>query len=151
MKARLVRWRAKDVHPPGASLDKFWDDPEPTVAADGSAKKPVRVFGGPGLGFEYVTAFGIEVAGEDVFAQLPATPEGPTAEPTGAEWVAAEAKRMKEAGKIPVLKTHFAAELAKRMKVAAAAKRNTPLHPLSAGYISNQLSDWGLWPISKIE
>jgi hypothetical protein len=50
LKAKLVRWRPRDVDPPGTSLDSFWDAPEPTVQPDGSAKTIVGVFGGQVLG-----------------------------------------------------------------------------------------------------
>jgi hypothetical protein len=83
LKAKLIRWRARDVHPPGASLDGLWDDPERTVQPDGSAKKLIGVSDSDaGVGFDYVTVFGIEIAREDVLAQLSpiAEPETPPVE-----------------------------------------------------------------------
>ena len=66
------------------------------------------------------------------------------------EWIAAEAKRMKMAGKIPsdIKITHFAKELERRMK--AAAPTNDSIRLVGWRHIKNKLPEWGLWPISSI-
>jgi hypothetical protein len=69
--------------------------------------------------------------------------------PTGAEWLADEARRMKAAGAIPPLQSEFARELERRMLIAA--ETNKSIRPLKASYLENQLRNWGLWPASIIE
>jgi hypothetical protein len=77
LKAGLVRWYPQDVHPPGASLDRFWQDPEPTFRPDGSWIKTMisQVPGDPM--FDVVTVFGLEIALEDVLTALPSPPIEP--------------------------------------------------------------------------
>jgi hypothetical protein len=94
LKAGLVRWRARDVEPPGASLDEFWQDPEPTLRPDGSWLKTVvsQVPGDPE--FDTVTVFGIEVAREGIEALLAPEPRSDRP-PRGSteRWVYDEMKR----------------------------------------------------------
>jgi hypothetical protein len=95
----------------------------------------------------------IELLRVDVVALLPGKPvvggavNGFT--PTKI-WAAEEAKRMKGAGKIPegIGISDFARELETRM--AAAAKTDDPVRPVTWMHIKNHLREWGLWPINKI-
>jgi hypothetical protein len=80
----------------------------------------------------------------------------PTMEGTGerittAQWIAAEAKRLKRSDEIPanIGKTDFAKLLADNMRTAA--KTNESIRAITRQSLMNRLSDWGLWPISAIE
>jgi hypothetical protein len=63
-------------------------------------------------------------------------------------WITDEARRMKDAGKIPIRITDFARELERRMKKAA--EKNQSLRPVGWRHIKNMLPRWVLWPISCI-
>jgi hypothetical protein len=119
-------------------------------------------------GFGGYDLFGIEVPLAAVEALLPAAvePEAPVEQPplpaeepespavqNTASWIAAEARQLKHAGKIPagIIKTEFAKMLVDQMGKAARAKRlPTQLRPVTSGYLKDKLSDWDLWPIDKI-
>jgi hypothetical protein len=82
-------------------------------------------------------------------------PRPPVAGPptdTGA-WIAAEARRMKTAGKdfyggSKPIKSNFAKTLAKQMDKAARSGKS--IHPVGWRHIYNNLQTWDLWPTSKI-
>ena len=66
-------------------------------------------------------------------------------------WIAAEAKRMKDANEISpdIGISDFARELEGRMQKAAAT--NKSLRPIKWRSIKNKLREWGLWPVTSIK
>ena len=66
-------------------------------------------------------------------------------------WIAAEAKRMKDANEIPtdIGISDFARELEGRMRKAATT--NKSLRPIKWRSIKNKLREWGLWPVTSIK
>ena len=96
-------------------------------------------------------AYGIEVAREDVLALLPEEPGEPEEPATAKVWIVEEARQMKRDGKIPkgINKTDFAQLIEERM--IKAVRAGTVKKAVGWPYIKNQLSDWGLWPISSIK
>jgi hypothetical protein len=95
--------------------------------------------------------YGITVSRTHVCALLPKEPTKREDRNSAGKWVAAEAKRMKAAGRIPggeSAKTEFARELERRMKNAADADRS--IRPVKYRHIMNSLKKWGLWPPASI-
>ena len=94
-------------------------------------------------------ALGIKVSRAHLIALLPEDPHKNEQVRGAGVWIAAEVKRMKEAGDIPdgIGITEFSRELARRMKKAAA----TDHRPIKARSIENGLRAWGLWPITRIK
>ena len=66
-------------------------------------------------------------------------------------WVTNEAKQMKKDDEIPadIGISEFARELASRMRDAAKIDRS--VRPVKWTYLKNHLSEWDLWPVSKIK
>jgi hypothetical protein len=66
-------------------------------------------------------------------------------------WIAAEARRMKDANEIsPHMGiTDFARELERR--ILKAATTNKSLRPIKWRSIKNKLREWGLWPVTSIK
>jgi hypothetical protein len=96
-------------------------------------------------------ALGIKVSLERLLALLPdESPEREEIHGTGA-WIAAEAKRMKDANKIPadIRISEFARKLERNLNKAA--KRDDSLRPIKAKSIENGLRDWGVWPVASIK
>jgi hypothetical protein len=110
---------------------------------ENSAREHPAIVGG-------ASAYGIEVAREDALAQLPEEPGELEELATAKEWIVEEARRMKRAGKIPdgITKTNFAKLIRDWMKKALRAGAVKKL--VEWKYIRNELSDWDLWPISRI-
>lgn len=95
------------------------------------------------------------VSGGSGATTAPATPDTTDATSDNnfigtAGWITAEAKRMKAAGEIRdgIRKTNFAKLLAARMRKAA--RSDESLRVVGSPHIKNNLSAWGLWPISVI-
>jgi hypothetical protein len=84
-----------------------------------------------------------------VLASLGAIDEEADGRRSSKEWITAEAKDMKKAGKIPATITKFAKELARRMATAAEADHS--IHPIGWPSIKNRLAEWGLWPPDLIK
>jgi len=97
------------------------------------------------------SAYGVKVVLEDALALLPDEPSEPEEATATKKWITAEVQRMKRAGEIPdgIRKTAFAQLLEGRMKEAVHAGGLKKL--VGRRYITNQLSAWGLWPISSIK
>ena len=96
-------------------------------------------------------ALGIKVSREHLVALLPEEPrEGEEVHGAGA-WIAAEAKRMKDANEISpdIGISDFARELERRMQKAAASDKS--LRPIKWRSIKNKLPEWGLWPVTSIK
>ena len=75
-----------------------------------------------------------------------------TTEPvTTKAWVTAEVVKMKKDKEIPedIRKSDLARLLEVRMRTAA--KTNESLRPVGAGHIRNELSGWGLWPVTAVK
>jgi hypothetical protein len=99
-------------------------------------------------------ALGIKVPLEQLRALL--RPEEPrereeVQEAKSAEWIAADAKKMKAENKIPpdIRISKFARDLEGRMRKAA--ERNKSLRPIGWRSIKNRLPEWGLWPVTSIK
>ena len=143
----------------GEASDDFWKSrPRVNFEENSASNRPyVRAFyvgGGiidppePLRGCEH---FGIWLSRPHVLALLPEDHPHKNEQVRGAGvWIAAEVKRMKEAGDIPdgIGITEFSRELARRMKKAAAT---SDLRPIKARSIENRLRAWGLWPITRIK
>jgi hypothetical protein len=97
---------------------------------------------------EGAKALGIKVSREHLLALLP--DEGEEVRGAGA-WIAAEAKRMKDANEIRsgIRISEFARKLEGRMNRAGASDKS--VRPIKAKSIENMLRDWGLWPIASIK
>jgi hypothetical protein len=85
--AKLVRWRAKATHPPGRSLDRFWLNPATlTINSEECLATQMMVCDVPrSAALENVTLYGLEVAREDIEAQLPVPPRSNTRDRVRAE------------------------------------------------------------------
>jgi hypothetical protein len=94
-------------------------------------------------------AFGIRVVREDVLALLPEEPDEHKKTTASGVWMAAEARRMKEAGEIPPTISEFARELERRMDKAADTDRS--IRRLKWKSIRNVLGKLGLWPPTLIK
>jgi hypothetical protein len=96
-------------------------------------------------------ARGIKVPRARLLELLPGeSREGEEVRGAGA-WIAAEAKRMKNAGEIPpgIRISEFARELERRMLKAADSDKSP--RPITWRSINNELRNWGLWPIDLIK
>jgi hypothetical protein len=96
-------------------------------------------------------ALGIRISRERLRALLPEEPrEGEEVHGAG-EWIAAEAKRMKDANEISpdIGISEFARELERRMKKAAITDKS--LRPIKWRSIKNKLREWGCWPVTSIK
>jgi hypothetical protein len=104
-------------------------------------------------------SFRIRVVQEDVQRLLPDEarlwlPEiHPIRHLTAVEWIAHEAQMLSRLGKIPagINKTDFSKLLATNMRNAVGNDPSISFSAVGWEYIRNHLSEWGLWPISKIE
>ena len=117
-----------------ANLNIGWEENEAWEKATGGAR-----------------ALGIKVSREHLVALLPEEPrEGEEVHGAGA-WIAAEAKRMKDANEISpdIGISDFARELKRRMDRAAACDKS--LRPIQWRSIKNKLPEWGLWPVTSIK
>jgi hypothetical protein len=96
-------------------------------------------------------ALGIKVSREHLVALVPdESREGEEVHGAGA-WIAAEAKRMKDANEISpdIGISDFARELEGRLQKAATT--NKSLRPIKWRSIKNKLPEWGLWPVTSIK
>ena len=96
-------------------------------------------------------ALGIKVSREHLVALVPdESREGEEVHGAGA-WIAAEAKRMKDANEISpdIGISDFARELERRLQKAATT--NKSLRPIKWRSIKNKLPEWGLWPVTSIK
>jgi len=123
---------------------RFWGvDPLEINWEDNSAREAVG---------EGAYARGIRLSLIDLRALLPDEGTRENEEVRGAgEWIAAEAKRMKDANKIPpdIRISEFARKLERRMQEAATT--NKSLRPITWRSIKNGLRTWGVWPIDSIK
>lgn len=95
--------------------------------------------------------YAIKVARTVVMALMPAEALAGDDLTATAVWVANEARRLKQAGKIPanIRISKLARDLADNMR--AAADTDSSIRPVGWRHIKNMLSTWGLWPTSSIK
>ena len=94
---------------------------------------------------------GIKVSREHLHALLPGEPREDEEVHGAGVWIAAEAKRMKEANEIPpdIRITDLARDLERRMRRPPTADKS--LRPIKWRSIKNKLPEWGLWPVTSIK
>lgn len=104
---------------------------------ENSAREPPYVDGG-------TQVYGVTVLRGDVLSLLPPSERGEA--DSSKAWIAAEVRRMKDAGEIraDIKKTDLAKEIEARMGRAG-------IRQIGYRSIVNGLSGWGLWPIISIK
>jgi hypothetical protein len=119
-----------------ANLEIWWNENENTARE--------KATGG-------ATARGIKVSLTHLAPLLPEAPREPEEVHGAKKWIAAKAKEMKAANKIPqdITISDFARELASQMRKAAPS--DTSLRPIGWKSIKNRLPEWGLWPVTSIK
>jgi hypothetical protein len=139
--------------PPGHTID--WNDPEVQRSLDVEASTVRLVLGAfaltegggaPAFGIDSLTV-GIEVL-PPIDVEVTLALAG-LSQATGPEWAVAATRALRAAHRISEGATK--ADLARLLATEAetAVKAGQLRHALKASYLENQLTNWGIWPLSS--
>jgi hypothetical protein len=129
--------------PPGHTID--WHDPTAVSSLDVEASTVMIL----GEVLDMAVGFDSRIVGVEVLPPMDA--EVPATASASAQWAAAATRHLRADSRIPERATK--AELARLLEAEArtAARAGQLDRALKASYLENQLTAWGIWPLSSFK